>query len=64
MRAQGIGSVILHPARVPGTDQEAAAARPIAGLGLRRYRLGEVIVYELVSPSASSGPGDGAAAGR
>ena len=64
MRAQGIGSVILHPARVPGTDQEGAAARPIAGLGLRRYRLGEVIVYELVSPSASSAPGDGAAAGR
>jgi hypothetical protein len=54
LRREGVRSVILHLARLPDTEQVGAARKPVAGLGLERYRLGEVIVYQVRSPSASS----------
>jgi hypothetical protein len=60
LREEGVRSVILHLARVKGTPQQDAARQPIAGLGVTRRRIGDVLVYELRSPSASSpiaGPG-------
>jgi hypothetical protein len=68
LREEGVRSVILHLARVEGTPQESAARRPIAGLGLRRRRIGGVLAYELRSPSASSpiagAPGSGRSSER
>jgi hypothetical protein len=56
LRERGVRSVILHLARVKGTAQEDAAARPITGLGITRRRIGDLLVYELGSSSASAPP--------
>ena len=56
LRRQGVRSVILHLDRVKGTEQSAAADKPIAGLGLRRTHIGGVLVYEIESASAASRP--------
>ena len=38
----------LHGDNVPEpTDANAAAAKPIAGLGITRRRVGEVVIYEI-----------------
>jgi hypothetical protein len=50
----GVRSVVLHPRRVEGTPWERAAQRPIAGLPLTRERRGDVVVYEIRSPSAGT----------
>jgi hypothetical protein len=54
LRATGVRSVIVHLERVRGTPQEDAARHPISGLGLERQRRGELIVYDVGSPTASS----------
>jgi hypothetical protein len=68
LREEGVRSVILHLARVKGTPQEDASRRPIVGLGLSRRNIGDVLVYELRSPSASSpiagAPGSGRSSER
>ena len=47
----GVNSVVLHANRVNGTPWEAAAHRPVAGLGVTRRDLGDLVVYEIRSPS-------------
>jgi hypothetical protein len=64
LRDEGVRSVILHLNRIEGTPQANAARRPIAGLGLSRRRAGDVLVYELRSPSASSPIGGPPGSGR
>ena len=54
LREAGVSSVVLHPYRAQGTPLARAGERPVAGLGISRRRVGETIVYELRSPSASS----------
>jgi hypothetical protein len=62
LREYGVRSVILHTDRVAGTPQALAASASIEGLPLTRRELtGGLIVYELRSPSAGSGPSDGSA---
>jgi hypothetical protein len=56
----GVRSVILHTDRAAGSPQAFAAAASIEGLPLARRELpGGLIVYELLSPSAGSGPSEG-----
>jgi hypothetical protein len=59
----GVRTVILHLGLTEGTPQAGAARKPIAGLPLRSYRLPGLVVYELGSSKASSGPNAGSAAG-
>ena len=47
LRRLGVRTVVLHPALAAGTSWQAAAAKPVAGLGLSRERRGAVIVYAL-----------------
>jgi hypothetical protein len=47
LRRNGVRSVTLHLDRVLGTPQLDAASKSIAGLGLTRRRIGDVLVYEL-----------------
>ena len=54
LRERGIRSVILHLARVEGSPQERVASRPLAGLGISRMRLDDLLIYEIRSPNASS----------
>jgi hypothetical protein len=54
LRAAGVRSVVLHPQRTDETPWEGAESRSAAGLGLERYALGGVIVYEIRSESAGS----------
>jgi hypothetical protein len=62
LREFGVRSVILHADRAAGTPQALAASASIEGLPLSRRELpGGLIVYELRSPSAGSGPSDGSA---
>ncbi len=53
----GVRSVVLHTNRVEGTPWQGAARRPVAGLPLRRHRLGDLVVYVVRSrlgvPTAS-----------
>jgi hypothetical protein len=63
LREYGVRTVILHTGLSEGTPQAGAQRRPIAGLGLRSYRVGTLVVYELDSSSASSGPSAGSRAG-
>jgi hypothetical protein len=56
LRERGVRSVILHLARVKGTAQQFAAERPITGLGITRYRIGDLLIYELGSSSTSAPP--------
>jgi hypothetical protein len=53
LRHTGVRTVTLHLDRVENTPQSDAASKPIAGLGLTRTRIGDVIVYEVRSPNAS-----------
>jgi hypothetical protein len=63
LREFGVESVVLHTDRTPGTPQATAAAAAIEGLPLSRRELpGGLIVYELRSPSAGSGPSPGSGA--
>jgi hypothetical protein len=63
LRGFGVRSVVLHTDRAAGSPQEDAAAASIAELPLARRRLsGGLLVYELRSPSAGSGPSPGSAA--
>ena len=50
-----MNSVILHANRVNGTPWDAAADRPVAGLGVTRRDLGDLVVYEIRSPSGEPG---------
>jgi hypothetical protein len=59
----GVRTVILHLGLTEGTPQAGAARKPIAGLPLRSYRLPGLVVYELGSSKASSGPKAGSVAG-
>jgi hypothetical protein len=63
LREYGVRSVVLHPGLSEGTPQAGAQRRPIARLGLRRYRVGTLVVYELESSSASPGASAGSRAG-
>ena len=56
LQEYGVRTVILHPGLAEGTPQAGAQRKPIAGLPLRRYRVGDLVVYELDSSNASSGP--------
>ncbi len=58
LRFYGIRTVVLHlkPVQLPGVqiwivpeppDPAAAAAKPIAGLGITRRRVGSVVIYEI-----------------
>jgi hypothetical protein len=49
LRRNGVRTVSLHLDRVFNTPQADAAGRSIAGLGLTRERIGDVLVYELLS---------------
>lgn len=63
LREYGVQSVVLHTDRAAGTPQAFAASASIEGLPLSRRELpGGLIVYELRSPSAGSGPSEGSAA--
>jgi hypothetical protein len=52
----GVRTVVLHPKLTLGTPQQFAARKPVAGLPLRRYRGDGLVIYEVESSSASSGP--------
>ena len=54
LRRLGVATVIVHLDRAHGTAQEANGQKPIAGLGIRRYRDGPLLIYDVRSPSASS----------
>jgi hypothetical protein len=58
----GVRTVILHVGLTEGTPQAGAARKPIAGLPLRSYRLPGLVVYEVGSSNASSGPSAGSRA--
>ena len=58
----GVNSVILHANRVNGTPWEGAAHRPVAGLGVTRRNRGDLIVYEIRSPSGEPGGTSGSVA--
>jgi hypothetical protein len=49
LRRTGVRSVIVHVRRAQGTHWRNAERRPVAGLGLTRSRLGDLIVYRLGS---------------
>jgi hypothetical protein len=50
----GVRSVVLHERRVEDTPWERAAQRSVRGLPLTREREGDVVVYEIRSPSAGT----------
>jgi hypothetical protein len=52
----GVRTVILHTGMTLGTPQQSAARKPIGGLPLRSFRLPGLVVYEVGSSNASSGP--------
>jgi hypothetical protein len=57
LRRYGVRTVVLHTDLTLGTPQQGAAKKPVAGLPLTRRSLpGGLVVYELDSSSASSGP--------
>jgi hypothetical protein len=62
LQEYGVRSVILHLGLTEGTPQAGAARKPIAGLPLRSYRLPGLVVYEVGSSNASSGPSAGSTA--
>jgi hypothetical protein len=59
----GVRTVILHTGMTLGTPQQSAARKPIGGLPLRSFRLPGLVVYEVGSSNASSGPSAGSRAG-
>jgi hypothetical protein len=56
LREYGVRTVILHLGLTEGTPQAGAARKPIDGLPLRRYLLPGLVLYEVGSSNASSGP--------
>jgi hypothetical protein len=57
LREFGVRTVVLHTDRAAGTPQALAGAASVEGLPLSRRELpGGLIVYELRSPNAGSGP--------
>jgi hypothetical protein len=56
LQEYGVRTVILHPGLTLGTPQQLAVRKPIAGLPLTRYRMNGLVVYEVGSSNASSGP--------
>jgi hypothetical protein len=58
----GVRTVILHPGLTEGTPQAGAARKPIAGLPLTMTRRPGLVIYEVVSSNASSGPSAASAA--
>jgi hypothetical protein len=48
LRALGVRTVVVHTGLAPGTSWEDAAAKPVAGLGLRRERRGALVVYSVL----------------
>jgi hypothetical protein len=54
LREVGVPSVVLHLDRTEDSPQANAARRPVAALGIERRHQGDVLVYEIGSPSASS----------
>jgi hypothetical protein len=63
LQEYGVRTVILHLGLSEGTPQAGAARTPIDGLPLRSYRLPGLVVYEVGSSNASSGPSAGSRAG-
>ena len=63
LQEYGVRTVVVHPGLTLGTPQQFAARKPIEGLPLRRYRWRGLVVYELGSSNASSGPSAGSRAG-
>jgi hypothetical protein len=51
----GVKSAILHADRVNGTPWEGAADRSVAGLGVVRRDRGDLVVYEIRSPTGDRG---------
>jgi hypothetical protein len=47
LRALGVRTVLFHPGPAVGTTWEHVAAKSVAGLGVERERVGDVIVYRL-----------------
>jgi hypothetical protein len=55
LRRLGVHTVILHTDRVAGTPWAGAAAKPVAGLPLRRRQgPGGLVIYEIRSPRAGA----------
>lgn len=52
LRDYGVRTLVLHADRAPGTPQAGASAAPLEGLGVRVSRRDELVLYELVPPSA------------
>jgi hypothetical protein len=63
LQQYGVRTVILHVGLTEGTPQAGAPKKSIAGLPLRSYRLPGLVVYEVGSSNASSGPRAGSRAG-
>jgi hypothetical protein len=59
----GVRTVVVHLGNTEITPQAGVVRRPIAGLPLRRYRMPGLVLYEVDSSSASSGPTAGPRAG-
>jgi hypothetical protein len=57
LRRLGVRSLVLHPNRAEGTPWNGAEKRPTRGLGVTAREEGEVVVYEIRSPSAGSARG-------
>jgi hypothetical protein len=47
LRSLGVRTVLFHPGPAVGTTWEHVAAKSVAGLGIERERIGDVIVYRL-----------------
>jgi hypothetical protein len=63
LQQYGVRTVIIHLGLTENTPQAGAARKPIAGLPLRRNRLPGLVVYDVGSSNASSGPSAGSGAG-
>jgi hypothetical protein len=63
LQEYGVRTVVIHLGLTENTPQAGAVRKPIAGLPLRRYRQPGLVLYELGSSSASSGPSAGSGAG-
>jgi hypothetical protein len=63
LQTYGVRTVVLHLGMTDGTPQQGAARKSIEGLPLSACRLGDLVVYEVGSSSASPGPTTGSRAG-
>jgi hypothetical protein len=57
LRRLGVRSVVIHPRRTRRPIWRRGSHPPIDGLGITRHREGDVIVYEIGSPTGSSATG-------